>query len=411
MRAIRPGLVLLLALAAAFLSSRPGPASAGGSDPVLVGAGDIASCASSGDEATADLLDEIAGTVATFGDNAYPSGTESEFADCYQPTWGRHKARTRPATGNHDYTTSGASGYFGYFGAAAGDPSKGYYSYDLGAWHVIAINSNCSQVGGCDAGSPQEQWLRADLAESPTSCTLAYWHHPRFSSGLHGNQAFMQAIWQALYDYGADVVLSGHDHFYERFALQDPGGAADPTGGIRQFTVGTGGRSHHSIATPIANSEVQNDDTFGVLKLTLHATSYEWEFVPEAGGAFSDSGSASCVGPAVGGIAEVAQAEGAPLVVPPPPEPHFHTAVPIEPTPIPPPPTDTPTATSTPTTTPSITPTATPADPATADSQGDGGFPWLPVLGGVLGGLVVVGAAGFAVRRGRGFWVPWRKRP
>ncbi|MCH7718695.1 MAG: metallophosphoesterase, partial [Chloroflexi bacterium] len=153
---------------------------------MLVGAGDIASCASSGDEATADLLDGIAGTVVTFGDNAYQSGTESEFADCYEPTWGRHKARTRPAPGNHDYITPGASGYFEYFGAAAGDPSKGYYSYDLGAWHVIAINSNCSQVGGCDAGSPQEQWLRADLAESPTSCTVAYWHHPRFSSSLHG---------------------------------------------------------------------------------------------------------------------------------------------------------------------------------------------------------------------------------
>ena len=313
MRAIRPGIILLLALAAACLSSRAGPAEAGGSDPVLVGAGDIAFCASSGDEATASLLDGIAGTVATFGDNAYQSGTESEFATCYDPIWGRHKARTRPAPGNHDYRTAGASGYFGYFGAAAGDPFKGYYSYDLGAWHILAINSNCSQVGGCNAGSPQELWLRADLAESPAPCTLAYWHHPRFSSSLHGSQASMQAIWQALHDDGADVVLSGHDHAYERFALQDPTGTPDPAGGIRQFVVGTGGKSHYAIATPIANSEVHDDDTFGVLKLTLHATSYEWEFVPEAGGTFSDSGSASCVGLAVGGIAELPEAARAPL--------------------------------------------------------------------------------------------------
>ena len=311
MRAIRPGLVVLLALLmSALFPLTPGPATAGGADPVLVGAGDIASCASSGDEATADLLDGISGTVVTFGDNAYQSGTESEFADCYEPTWGRHKARTRPAPGNHDYITPGASGYFEYFGAAAGDPSKGYYSYDLGAWHVIAINSNCSQVGGCDAGSPQEQWLRADLAESPTSCTVAYWHHPRFSSSLHGSQASMQAIWQALYDYGADVVLSGHDHAYERFALQDPGGTADPAGGIRQFVVGTAGRSHYAITSPIANSEVHNDDTFGVLKLTLRPTSYEWEFVPETGGAFIDSGSASCVSLTVGGIAELPRLDG-----------------------------------------------------------------------------------------------------
>jgi hypothetical protein len=262
--------------------------------PVLVGAGDIAGCNTLGDEATAALLDNVAGTVFTLGDNVYDSGTANEFANCYHPTWGRHKARTFPATGNHEYLTPNAAGYFNYFGAVAGDPAKGYYSYDLGTWHIVVINSNCSEVGGCRAGSPQELWLRADLAAHPTVCTLAYWHHPRFSSGEHGSYPSLQPIWQALYDAGADVVLSGHDHSYERFAPQDPSGAADPVQGIREFVVGTGGKNHYTINTSIANSEVQNDDTFGVLKLTLHATSYDWEFIPEAGKTFTDTGSASC---------------------------------------------------------------------------------------------------------------------
>jgi len=269
-------------------------------DPILVGAGDIASCGSSGDEATAALLDAVfsggaPGEVFTAGDNAYNSGTAEEFANCYDPSWGRHRQITRPAPGNHGYNTSGASGYFGYFGAAAGDPSKGYYSYDLGAWHIVVVNSNCWEVGGCGAGSPQEQWLRADLAAHPAACTLAYWHHPRFSSGTHGSSTSVQAMWQALYDYGAEVVINGHDHDYERFAPQDPNGAADPERGIRQFVVGTGGMSHYPFpGPPIANSEAHNGDTFGVLKLTLHPTSFDWEFVPVAGKTFTDSGSQSC---------------------------------------------------------------------------------------------------------------------
>jgi len=262
---------------------------------VLVGAGDIASCSSSGDEATAALLDAIPGTVFTAGDNAYSDGAADEFANCYDPSWGRHKARIRPSPGNHDYHTPGASGYFGYFGAAAGDPSTGYYSYDLGAWHIIAVNSNCSEIGGCGAGSPQEQWLRADLAAHPAACTLAYWHHPRFSSGQHGSSTTYRAFWQALYDYNADVVLNGHDHDYERFAPQDPNGAADPARGLREFVVGTGGHSLRSFQRkPAANSEVRNRDAFGVLKLTLHPTGYEWEFVPEAGKTFTDTGSGIC---------------------------------------------------------------------------------------------------------------------
>ncbi len=264
-------------------------------EDVLLAAGDIASCSSSGDEATADLLDGLAGMVATLGDNVYDNGSSSEFNNCYEPTWGRHKARTMPSAGNHDYNTAGATGYYGYFGAAAGDPAKGYYSYDIGPWHMIVINSNCSSIGGCAAGSDQELWLRDDLAAHSTECTLAYWHHPRFSSGSsHGNSTAMQPIFQALYDRGADVVLSGHEHNYERFAPQTAAGAADAAYGIREFVVGTGGRSHYGFDAAQPNSEVRDGDTYGVLKLTLHASSYDWEFVPVAGETFTDSGSASC---------------------------------------------------------------------------------------------------------------------
>jgi hypothetical protein len=258
---------------------------------VFVGAGDIASCSSTGDEATANLLDGISGTVFTLGDNAYETGSAGEFANCYNPTWGRHKSRTKPAPGNHEYGTAGAAGYFGYFGSAAGDPAKGYYSYDLGDWHIIALNSSIANA----AGSVQEQWLRADLAASTRSCTLAYWHHPRFSSGFeHGSDPSLQALWQALYDANADLVLSGHDHDYERFAPQTPTGVADDSRGIREFVVGTGGRSHYSLGTLKANSQIFHSTTYGVLKLTLSAGSYAWEFVPVAGGTFVDSGSGSC---------------------------------------------------------------------------------------------------------------------
>ena len=268
------------------------------SDPVFVGAGDIASCSSSGDEATANLLDGIAGTVYTLGDNVYDNGTADEFKNCYDPSWGRHLARTKPVPGNHEYNTPGAPGYYAYFGAAAGDPSKGYYSYDLGAWHIVALNSMCENVGGCgDTSDPSKMvgWLKQDLAANPSTCTLAYWHHPVFSSGsAHGNDPKMVPSWNALYAAGADVVLSGHDHDYERFAPQTSSGAPDPARGIREFVVGTGGRSHYSFGTIRANSQVRNPDTFGVLKLTLHPTSYDWQFVPEAGKSFSDSGTSNC---------------------------------------------------------------------------------------------------------------------
>ena len=257
----------------------------------MVGAGDVASCSSSGDEATANLLDTIDGTVFTVGDLAYDNGTAAEFTNCYDPSWGRHKSRTKPSPGNHEYNTAGATGYYGYFGAAAGDPAKGYYSYDLGDWHIIVLNSNIAR----SAGSTQEQWLRADLAASTKTCTLAYWHHPRFSSSaVHGNDVSVQPFWQALYDANADVILSAHDHSYERFAPQDPTGGADATRGIREFIVGTGGRSHYALGTVKVNSQVYNGDTYGVMKLTLSAGSYAWQFVPVAGGTFTDSGTGSC---------------------------------------------------------------------------------------------------------------------
>ena len=266
-------------------------------DPVLVGAGDIAKCNDPRDEATADLLDGIPGTVFTTGDNVYNSGTSAEFQNCYEPGWGRHKARTYPTPGNHEYYTAGASGYFEYFGAAAGDPSRGYYSYDLGKWHIISLNSQCGQVGGCGATSPMVTWLKQDLTTNPAACTLAYWHHPVFSSGsTHGNDPKMKPSWQALYDADADVVLSGHSHNYERFAPQDANGAADPERGIREFVVGTGGPTVHGFGTVQPNSEVREAGTSGVLKLTLHATGYDWEFVPVAGKTFTDTGSGQCHG-------------------------------------------------------------------------------------------------------------------
>jgi hypothetical protein len=265
------------------------PIPAGGPQYVLVGAGDIASCQSLGDEETAARLDEIDGTVFTAGDNAYFHGSEQEFAECYAPSWGRHKWRTRPSAGNHDYETADGAPYYKYFGAAAGDSGKGYYSYDLGAWHIAVINS----VIDVSPGSPQEQWLRADLAAHPTLCTLAYWHYPLFSSGLYA-ETFMRSIWQVLYDADADVVISGHEHMYERFAPQTPDGVGDPDRGIRQFTVGSGGYGHHRFGQVAAHSQIRNTDTYGLLKLTLFASGYEWEFVPVRGGRFFDHGTGEC---------------------------------------------------------------------------------------------------------------------
>jgi hypothetical protein len=258
---------------------------------VIVGAGDISDCNNNNDEATAKLLDVTAGTVVLMGDNAYENGTTTEYNNCYNPTWGRHKSRTKPSAGNHEYGTAGAAGYFGYFGSAGGDPLKGYYSYDLGDWHVVVLNSNIAR----DATSAQIAWLRADLTANAKSCTLAYWHHPRYSSGSgHGNDTSVQPFWDVLYEFNADVILNGHDHDYERFAPQNAAGALDNVRGIREFVVGTGGRALYALGTLKANSQVFNAATYGVIKMTLSAGSYSWQFMPIAGQTFTDAGTSSC---------------------------------------------------------------------------------------------------------------------
>jgi hypothetical protein len=260
----------------------------------LLAAGDIADETFAA-ESTAALLDGLPGTIAVLGDAAYPDGSYEDFMNYYEPTWGRHKARTRPAIGNHEYNTDRGAGYFSYF-SDAGDPLQGWYSYDLGEWHVVVLNSNCSAVGGCGTASPQGQWLRDDLEAHPNQCTLAYFHTPRYSSGLkHGNDLNTRDFWQVLYEHGAELVMGGNDHNYERFGPQSPDGVADPVDGIRQFVVGTGGRFLRPVSDPPEpNSEALDNTTFGILHLELMAGSYEWEFVPVTPGGFSDSGTAAC---------------------------------------------------------------------------------------------------------------------
>ena len=260
---------------------------------MLYAAGDIGDCSSVGDTATGLLLDGTSDPIAVLGDIAYPNGSLGDFTNCFDPSWGRHKPRIRPTPGNHEYGMAGALGYFMYFGAAAGTLGMGYYSYDIGGWHVVVINSNCNS-DSCAAGSPQEQWLRQDLAANPRACTLAYWHHPRWSSGAHGHNPQMAAIWQALHDNGADLVLNGHDHDYERWAPMDGNGSASPNGMV-EIVVGTGGTGLRGFpgARP-ANSVVRNSTAHGVLKLTLRENAYDWEFKPIAGQSFADSGTAAC---------------------------------------------------------------------------------------------------------------------
>ena len=300
-------------------SNRKIEAAMAASDPVIAAAGDIAcdptsssfnagngTSGSCRQKYTSDLL--VNGgyaAVLALGDNQYYCGGYQALLQSYDLSWGRVKSITRPAVGNHEYLTSGgtgctsanagAAGYFQYFGAAAGNPSQGYYSYDIGAWHLIALNSNCSSAGGCGASSPQGQWLEADLTAHTNICTLAYWHIPLFSSGGRASSN-TQSIWQTLYNHNADLILSGHDHIYERFAPQTPSGALDTVRGLREFIVGSGGANHTSLASIFANSEVRNVDTYGILKLTLHPTSYDWQFVPEAGKTFTDSGNTLCHG-------------------------------------------------------------------------------------------------------------------
>ncbi len=292
-------------------------------DPVVAAAGDIACDPKSSSfnggngtgnscrqKAVSDLLVNAGySAVLLLGDNQYYCGSLEAFQKSYDLSWGRVKSITFPAVGNHEYLTTpasdrtgcdssntGAAGYFGYFGSAAGDPSKGYYSFNIGTWHVIVLNSSCSKAGGCSSSTPQGKWLRADLAAHANYCTMAYWHIPLFSSGGRANSTY-KTFWDALYEADADLVLSSHDHTYERFAPQTPSGSKDTARGIRQFVVGTGGSNHTSFpGSAWPNSEVRNSTTFGVLKLTLRPTSYDWEFVPEAGKTFTDSGSQACHG-------------------------------------------------------------------------------------------------------------------
>ncbi|MDQ3944282.1 MAG: metallophosphoesterase, partial [Actinomycetota bacterium] len=266
----------------------------------VLAAGDVASCETETDEKTARLLDGQPGTVLVLGDTVYDDGTAAEFRRCYAPTWGRHRHRSRPVPGNHDYGDDEGgddrgSGYFGYFGKAAGTEGEGWYSYDLGSWHLVALNSNCRRIGGCQAGSAQERWLRADLAANTARCTLAYWHHPFVSSGRkHGGTPAMASLWRALFEHGADVVLSGHEHNYERFAPLDVEGRPASSAGMRQFVVGTGGGEKlYRFGAPKPGSEFRDDDTYGVLRLRLLDGAYEWRFLP-AGDGSSDHGRGSC---------------------------------------------------------------------------------------------------------------------
>jgi 3',5'-cyclic AMP phosphodiesterase CpdA len=261
---------------------------------VLVGAGDIAECGDDDDEETADLVAGIPGTVFLAGDNAYSRGSLNEYRNCYDPGWGRFLDRTHPAPGNHEYETAGAAGYREYFGTRATPEGTTWYSWDAGDWHVVTLDSDCASVGGCEASSPQGKWLTADLAASDARCTLAIWHHPRFSSGDHGNHAFMEPFWRILYDADADLVISGHDHDYERFAPQDPSGKADTERGMRELVVGTGGGGLRPFKAIRTNSEVRDAKTHGVIRLALGPDGYSWDFVPVAGRTFTDSGSASC---------------------------------------------------------------------------------------------------------------------
>jgi hypothetical protein len=261
----------------------------------VLAAGDIGSCTSAGDEATGALLESLGGTILGLGDFAYPDGSASDFANCLDPSWGPHKARMRPAAGNHEYTQTGAPAYFAYFGAAAGSPTHPWHSFDLAGWHVVALDSNCGRVGGCGAGSPQGQWLEADLAANSKPCTLAFFHHPRFSSGIVGVDDDVLPFWETLYAHGVDVILNGHDHAYERFARVGPAGLAEPLRGIRSFISGSGGVGLHGADEVEPNSEVRDETTYGVLRLTLAPTSYAWEFLGAGPGTFTDSGSEECV--------------------------------------------------------------------------------------------------------------------
>jgi alkaline phosphatase len=280
----QPGIGLPSNVPTFRLPSEDASGSPAPSPMTMVAVGDIGSCDAQADDAVASLAKELGGTIASLGDTVYESGSDQEFSRCFDPAWGPMKSRIHPAVGNHEYETDGAAGYFDYFGRAAGQRGQGWYSYDLGAWHVVVLNSNCGIVA-CGASSPQVQWLRSDLSQADASCLLAYWHHPRWSSGRHGSQAFVQPFWDALTAAGVDVILNGHDHDYERVAV----------GGVTQFVVGTGGRSLYEFTKqPLPTTQVRSDNAYGALWLELYAGGYGWRFVGLGNTGFQDTGSGHC---------------------------------------------------------------------------------------------------------------------
>ena len=277
-------LTLPSALPSLAVPSAPPSGSAPPEPEVLLAVGDVASCDSPADEAVADLASRLPGTIALLGDTVYEYGTAEDYRECFDPAWGPMRSRIRPAVGNHEYQTAGATGYYDYFGTAAGPRGEGWYSYDLGAWHVVVLNSTCHRIT-CGPDSEQVAWLEADLATNPGDCLLAYWHYPRWSSGRHGSQEQIDPFWDVMRDHGADVVLTGHDHTYERI-LAD---------GIRQFVVGTGGKSHYRFERGrLPTTETRNDSTYGLLWLALGDGTYEWEFLGLGNTGFTDAGTGEC---------------------------------------------------------------------------------------------------------------------
>jgi len=287
----RLALATVIALAAAMFPSRQNEQPAEADRPVLLAAGDIARCGNElrGAMATGRLLDGLQGTILSLGDHAYTTGSAKDFQDCYEPVWGRHKGRTRPTPGNHDYFTDDGRAYYDYFGDNAGPSRRGYYSFEVGGWHIVSLNSSID----ADRASPQMQWLRNDLKTHASVCSLAFWHIPLYSSGDHGSNPKMRDAWEILYEFGVDVALAAHDHDYERFAPLDAKGRPDAERGVRGFVVGTGGGGVYRFDRLIPTSEVRNNQAYGILKLTLSSSGYDWEFVP-AVGTFRDSGSATC---------------------------------------------------------------------------------------------------------------------
>jgi alkaline phosphatase len=280
----QPGLELPSSLPSFTLPRAEPSGSPGAAPKTLVAVGDIGSCNGQADDAVAELADRLGGTIASLGDTVYERGSDQEFAQCFDPAWGPMKTRIHPAVGNHEYETDGAAGYFDYFGSAAGTRGEGWYSYDLGAWHLVVLNSNCGAVG-CGPSSPQLRWLQADLAEADASCLLAYWHHPRWSSGRHGSQGFVQPFWDELERAGVDVILNGHDHDYERVSVD----------GVTQFVVGTGGRSLYEFTKrELPTTQARSDSAYGALWLELGEGAYRWQFVELGSSAFTDAGSGDC---------------------------------------------------------------------------------------------------------------------